>query len=112
MSKVNNFFLSNIKGIGRTRTVYWGWYVVFSSFVMLTLIYGARYSFGIFVRPMFAEYEWPMTIISLAASINLLTYASAGAFAGWLLDRVAPKWIMTVSVIFVTAGFIAASFVN
>ena len=64
---------------------------------MLTMIYGVRYSFGIFVKPMFAEYNWPMTVISLAASINLLMYASAGVFAGWLLDRVAPKWITTVS---------------
>ena len=79
---------------------------------MLTLIYGARYSFGVFVKPMFAEYNWPMTVISLAASINLLMYASAGVFAGWLLDRVAPKWITTVSVLFTTAGFVAASFVT
>jgi len=86
--------------------------VVFSSFVMLTLIYGARYSFGVFVKPMFAEYNWPMTVISLAASINLVMYASSGVLAGWLLDRVAPKWITTVSVLLTTAGFIAASFVK
>jgi MFS family permease len=61
---------------------------------------------------MFAEYNWPMTVISLAASINLLMYAGAGVFAGWLLDRVAPKWITTVSVLFTTAGFVAASFVT
>ena len=79
---------------------------------MLTLIYGARYSFGIFVKPMFAEYNWPMTIISLAASVNLLMYAIGGVFAGWLLDRIAPKWITTVSVLLTTAGFIAASFVK
>ena len=79
---------------------------------MLTLIYGGRYSFGVFVKPMFAEYNWPMTIISLAASINLLMYAMGGVFAGWLLDRVAPKWITTVSVLVTTAGFIAASFVR
>jgi MFS family permease len=79
---------------------------------MLTVIYGARYSFGVFVKPMFAEYNWPMTVISLAASINLLMYASGGVFAGWLLDRVAPKWITTVSVLLMTAGFIAASFVT
>jgi MFS family permease len=45
-----------------------------------------------------------MTVISLAASINLLMYASAGVFAGWLLDRVAPKWITTVSVLFTVLG--------
>ena len=112
MSKANKLFLSRAREIHKTGPVFWGWYVVFSSFVMLTLIYGARYSFGVFVKPMFAEYNWPMTVISLAASINLLMYASGGVFAGWLLDRVAPKWITTVSVMLTTAGFIAASFVK
>ena len=112
MSKVNKLFFSRTKGLSKANPVFWGWYVVTSSFVMLTLIYGARYSFGIFVKPMFAEYDWSMTLISLAASINLLMYASAGVFAGWLLDRVAPKWITTVSVLFTAAGFVAASFIT
>jgi OFA family oxalate/formate antiporter-like MFS transporter len=104
MSPANKNFLYPARSIHRTGPVFWGWYVVFSSFVMLTLIYGARYSFGVFVKPMFTEYNWPMTVISLAASINLLMYASAGVFAGWLLDRVAPKWITTVSVLFTVLG--------
>ena len=112
MLKANKIFLHRAMSIHRSGPVFWGWYVVFSSFVMLTLIYGARYSFGVFVKPMFAEYNWPMTVISLAASINLVMYASGGVFAGWLLDRVAPKWITTVSVLLTTAGFIAASFVK
>ena len=112
MPKANKIFFYQTRESHKTGPVFWGWYVVFSSFVMLTLIYGARYSFGVFVKPMFAEYNWPMTVISLAASINLLMYASGGVFAGWLLDRVAPKWITTVSVLLTTAGFIAATFVN
>jgi hypothetical protein len=78
MSKANKKKFSRARSIHRTGPLFWGWYVVFSSFVMLTLIYGARYSFGV--------------------------------FAGWLLDRVAPKWITTVSVLFTTGGFIAANF--
>ena len=77
-SKANKFFSHRTRNIHRSGPVFWGWYVVFSSFVMLTLIYGARYSFGVFVKPMFAEYNWPMTVISLAASINLLM--AAGMF--------------------------------
>lgn len=112
MSKVDRSIFPRTRGPYKAKPVYWGWYVVFSSFVMMTLIYGARYSFGIFVKPMFTEYDWPMTIISLAASINLVIYASAGVFAGWLLDRLAPKWITTISVLFVTSGFVTASFVT
>jgi sugar phosphate permease len=112
MLKANKIFFNRAMSIHRSKPVFWGWYVVFSSFVMLTLIYGARYSFGVFVKPMFAEYNWPMTVISLAASINLVMYAIGGVFAGWLLDRVAPKWITTVSVLLTTAGLLAASFVK
>jgi sugar phosphate permease len=112
MSSTNKIILSQKAGATGSRPVFWGWYVVFSSFVILTLIYGARYSFGVFVKPMFVEYGWPMTVISLAASISLVMYASAGIFAGWLLDRLAPKWITTVSILLTTAGFVAASFVS
>jgi MFS family permease len=112
MWNYSKIFISRPIRIHGTGPVFWGWYVVFSSFIMLTLIYGARYSFGVFVKPMFAEYNWPMTVISLAASVNLLMYASGGVFAGWLLDRIAPKWITTVGVLFTTTGFIAASFVK
>jgi len=70
MSKDSKIFFSRPVRIHRTGLVFWGWYVVFSSFIALTLIYGARYSFGVFVKPMFAEYDWPMTVIFLAASIN------------------------------------------
>ena len=61
---------------------------------------------------MFVEYGWPMTIISIAASINLLVYAVTGIVIGWLLDKVAPRWIMTIGVVIATIGYISASFVT
>ena len=112
MSSMNKRILPRATGMAGRRPVFWGWYVVFSSFVILTLVYGARYSFGVFVKPMFVEYGWPMTVISLAASLNLLMYAGGGILAGWLLDRLAPKWIATVGILLTTTGFIAASFVR
>lgn len=112
MSSPNKISLLRTAGLTSPRPIFWGWYVVFSSFTILVLVYGARYSFGVFVRPMFAEYNWPMTVISLAASINLLMYASAGIFTGWLLDRLAPKLITTIGILMTTAGFISAGFVK
>ncbi len=85
--------------------IYWGWIVVAGAFVMLALNYGARYSFGVFVKPMFAEYQWSMSIISLGATVNLLTYAAGGMIAGRLLDRMAPRWIMTIGVVLSALGF-------
>jgi OFA family oxalate/formate antiporter-like MFS transporter len=96
----------------KIKTIYWGWHVVAGAFCVLFITYGARYSFGVFVKPMFVEYDWPMAIISIAASINLLAYAITGILAGWLLDKLAPRWIMTIGIMVTTIGLISASFVK
>ena len=89
----------------RIRNLFWGWYVVSGAFLILLFTYGVRYSFGVFVRPMFVEYGWPMSIISLGASINILVYAIFGVFCGRLLDKIAPKWMMTIGSIITAVGF-------
>ena len=98
--------------IEKARNIFWGWYVVFSAFTIMIITYGARYSFGVFVKPMFVEYDWPMTIISLAVSINMAVYAVTGIFTGRLLDKIAPKWVMTIGITLSALGFISASFIK
>jgi len=92
--------------------IFWGWYVVFGSFSIMIISYGVRYSFGVFVNPMLAEYNWPMTSIQLGSSINLVMYACTGVLTGWLLDRIAPRWVMIVGILATSAGLILASFIK
>lgn len=94
------------------KGIFWGWYVVFGSFAIMVTTYGVRYSFGVFVRPMLIEYGWSMTIIQLGSSINLIIYASTGIFTGWLMDRIAPKWIMIVGILVTSSGLILAGHVK
>jgi len=89
----------------RIRQVFWGWYVVLGAFLLLCLSYGVRYSFGVFVHPMFKEYGWPMSVISISASVNILTYSITGIFCGRLADRIAPRWTMTTGAILTAIGF-------
>jgi MFS family permease len=95
----------NIKG----KAIFWGWYVVFGAFTIMFITYGVRYSFGVFVKPMFIEYNWPMTIIQLGASTNLLIYALSCVLFGFLLDRFTPRWIMIAGIVLSSAGLILAS---
>ncbi len=80
--------------------------------MIMILTYGVRYSFGVFVKPMYVEYNWPMTVIQLGASINLVMYAVTCIFTGWLLDRVVPKWVMIAGIICTSLGLILASHVK
>lgn len=86
--------------------IFWGWYVVLGNFVILGLSHGARSCFGVFIKPMFDSYGWTMTILSVGASLNLLAYAAGGILSGRLLDRIAPRWIMTVGALLMGSGLI------
>ena len=101
-----------LKIINKARDVYWGWYLVFGAFAIMIITYGVRYSFGVFVKPMFVEYNWGMTVIQLGASINLISYACTGVWTGWFLDKVAPKWVMTAGILITTTGLLLASTVK
>ncbi len=98
--------------IGRLKDIYWGWFVVTGAFFVLSVSYGARYCFGIFVHPMFVDYHWQMSAISLGFSINILMYALGGLVSGRLLDRMAPRWIMTIGACVAALGFISTGFVH
>ena len=93
---------ADLKGIGTGR--FWGWYVVLGAFLILAINYGARYSFGVFVKPMAAQYNWSRSVISAGMSIMVLAYGIGGIFAGRLVDRIAPRWIITAGATLMAAG--------
>jgi sugar phosphate permease len=82
--------------MGKERNLYWGWYVVLGAFLILGINYGARYCFGVFVKPMSLEYGWSRSVISLGASVMILSYGIGGIVSGYLLDRMAPRWIIII----------------
>ncbi len=94
------------------RKIYWGWYVVLGAFLILGINYGARYCFGVFVKPMSLEYQWSRSVISLGASLMILSYGIGGIVSGYLLDRMAPRWIITIGATVAATGLILAGFVQ
>ncbi|HOD28913.1 MAG TPA: MFS transporter [Syntrophales bacterium] len=96
----------------REGGLYWGWYVVMGAFLILGINYGSRYCFGVFVKPMALEYGWSRSVISLGASLMILAYGIGGILSGRLLDRMAPKWLMTLGALVVSAGFIAMGYIR
>jgi MFS family permease len=96
---------------GRTR-YFWGWYVVTGAFLILAVNYGARYSFGVFVQPMVAEYGWSRSVISAGMSIQVLAYGFGGIFAGRLADRIAPRWIITAGAGLMAAGLLLTALIR
>ena len=96
----------------RERSIFWGWYVVMGVFMILSISYGARYSFGVFVKPMSIEYGWSRSVISLAASINIIVYSICAIAVGRMLDKMAPRWIITIGATISSLSFVLTSLVR
>jgi sugar phosphate permease len=101
---------TDVRGI--KTGLFWGWYVVMGAFLILAINYGARYSFGVFVKPMAAEYNWSRSMISAGMSIMVLAYGIGGIFAGRLADRIAPRWIITAGATLMATGLFLTALIR
>ena len=92
--------------------LFWGWYVVMGAFLILAINYGARYSFGVFVKPIAEQYNWSRSVISAGMSTMVLAYGIGGIFAGRLVDRIAPRWIITAGAILMATGLFLTALIR
>ncbi len=97
---------------GSGTGLFWGWYVVLGAFLIQAINYGARYSFGVFVKPMAEEYGWSRSVISAGMSVMVLAYGIAGVFTGRLADRIAPRWIITAGAVVMAAGLFLTALIR
>lgn len=69
------------------RQIFYGWFVVFSSFLIYFTVSGTRGSFGNFIYPLSNQFGWSIQQISLAASLGTLFYGLAQPFIGFAVNR-------------------------
>jgi MFS family permease len=91
---------------------FYGWYIVVASFVILFFNSGARYAFGVMIKPIIKEFGWSRGAVSLVFFVNMAVFALSLFIVGKLYDRFGPKWVIIVSTLFISAGFVLTSFIN
>ncbi len=97
--------------VSRVRLFY-GWYILASSFAILFFSSGARYLFGVAFKPMIKEFDWSRGSISFAFFLNMTLFAVSLVAAGRLYDRYGSNWVIVISTVFVSAGFALISLIN
>ncbi len=78
---------------GRPKFFY-GYVVVFAGFVILALMYGTLYSFGVFFKPVLTEFGWTRAMTSGAYSLCFLLSGAVAMVTGRLNDRFGPRMVM------------------
>lgn len=92
--------------------MFYGWYIVAASFVILFFNAGARYAFGVMFKPIIQEFGWSRASISLVFSLNMVVFAFALILVGKVYDRYGPKWVILVATLFISSGFALTSLIH
>jgi len=95
---------------GRTRRVFYGWWIVASGMVSAGLTAGTFFhGFQFFFEPMRQQFGWSRTVISGAYSLSRVESGFLGPLGGWLVQKHGPQKIMVVGVLVFGGGFILMS---
>ncbi len=83
-----------------------GYVVVAAAFLVMVLIYGVRFSFGIFLKPMSAEFGWSRAMTSGAFSLSWIVEGVLALAVGALNDRYGPRVTITLLGFLAGVGYI------
>ncbi|MFC1909848.1 MFS transporter [Chloroflexota bacterium] len=96
-------------GQPRSGKIYYGYFVVALSLLMMVLLWGAYYSFGVFFKPMSAEFGWTRAMTSGAFSVSMFLLGFMGIASGLLTDKYGPRLVMTISGVITGLGYLLMS---
>ena len=97
---------------GDRKPLYYGWIVLGAVVFVMLAASGIRAVFGVFIKPIEAEFGWTRAQLSGAAALSLFVLGAVGPMVGWLADVWGPRRVMLLSTIVLGVGAVLASFVG
>jgi MFS family permease len=89
--------------------VYYGWVIVFVSFITLGIAFGVWYSFSVFILSIIKEFGWTRAAASSIFSFFILSHALMGFGAGYLQDRFGPRVVVPGGALFLALALVLTS---
>jgi MFS family permease len=83
--------------------------VVAAALLIILLNYGARFSFGIFFKPMLNEFDWNRTLVAGSFAVSMLFQGVAAIVMGRASDKLGPRLVMTVCGVLFGLGYLLMS---
>ncbi len=92
-----------------TGRVHYAWVVLGAATFILLASSGVRSSFGVFIKPLEAEFGWTRVSLSAVASLSLFLYGAMGPLVGRLADRWGPRGVLAGAAVLLGAGTIGTA---
>jgi MFS family permease len=89
--------------------LFYGWYILAASFVILFFNAGARSSISVMFKPIAAEFGWNRSTVSFAFFLQMVLFAISLSLMGRFYDRYGPKWVIIISTLFISIGYMFIS---
>jgi Major Facilitator Superfamily. len=93
----------------KTHHLFYGWVVVGAALLAVTIPWGILYSYGVFFKPMSAEFGWTRAMTSLAYSIAMVMQGVFGIIMGWLNDKRGPRLTFAIGGFLLGLGILLTS---
>ncbi len=81
---------------GGKAGLFYGYIIVAASFVIVALTWGTIQSFGVFLKPLSAEFGWMRASTASAISIFMVLVGLIYMLTGKLTDRFGPRVVITI----------------
>jgi len=113
---LEGFILANYEMLSSTGSkkpgFFYGYIIVGAAFVVMVLVWGTFYSFGVFFKPVLIEFGWTRAMTSGAYSLSFVLYGLLGIVMGGLTDRFGPRLVVTVCGFLLGLGYLLMSQVS
>src|SRR2546421_141364 len=80
--------------------------------IIMTITFGVRAGFGLFLQPMSLEYGWGREVFSLSMALQNLAWGALGAVAGGVADRWGPGRVIAGAAVCYILGLIGMSVIS
>ena len=92
--------------------IFFGYWVVVGAWLAMFVCAGSQWSLSIFMPSLLKEFGWTRTTISLGLTLNMVIMPLAGLVAGYLVDRIGPKWTIIIGGIVCSSSMALLSRIN
>jgi MFS family permease len=91
---------------------FYGWVVAGFASLVMVVCFGVQYSFGIFFKPLIAEFGWTRAETSGIFSVYMVTRGAFGILMGFFCDKYGPRRTIAIGGISMGSGLLLTSRAN